>query len=149
MNVRNKGQRGERQVVKLLQAIVDTVHQRRGLALILLQRNQLATWQGGEDITGLEGFCIEVKWQEIGWNPEWWKQCLAQAAYRPGWTPVLFYRASHQKWNVKLRAFVNTPMDTEQVESDITMSIDDFVEWFGYAYSESIDIKLQELSRWS
>lgn len=138
INVRAKGQRGEREVVKLLQAVVDVVRTRRGLPSLLLQRNTLQSDKGGEDIAGLKGFAIEVKWQE-SMTPfnQWWNQCLRQAERCQG-VPILFYRASHQPWKVKMRAFVLTPTDRDSVEMDMQISVEDFIEWFGDAYDASL-----------
>lgn len=151
INVRNKGQRGERQVVQLLQVVVDKVRNIAGLPPIVLQRNALQAHLGGEDIHGLDGFSVEVKWQETGFNPAWWRQCLAQAEAQDlkrvmvqngcyCTVPILFYRASQQKWRVRFRAYVNTPQDNDQIEMDVETSVDDFIEWFGNAYAESISI---------
>src|SRR6476620_2386756 len=63
INVRNKGQRGEREVVGLLQAIVDKVRRERNLLPIVIQRNQMQSHSGGEDLAGLDGFAVEVKFQ--------------------------------------------------------------------------------------
>jgi hypothetical protein len=137
INVRAKGQRGERQVVQLLQAIVDTVRNRRGLAPIVLQRNALQAHLGGEDIHGLDGFAVEVKWQENENVPAWWRQAVQQAE-RANAVPILFYRGSRQKWKIRFRAYVNTPGDRDQIEMDLDANEEDFVEWFGNAYDESL-----------
>jgi hypothetical protein len=140
INARSKGQRGERQVVKLLQVVVDRVRVSRGLPPIVLQRNALQAHLGGEDIHGLDGFSVEVKWQEIGYSPAWWQQCLTQAE-RSKASPILFFRASQQKWSIKFRAFVNTPLDRDQIEMDLVTNIDDFIEWFATAYDERLALE--------
>lgn len=135
--VRAKGQRGEREVVKLLQAIVDKVHRdfpHIGAAPTL-QRNALQAHLGGEDIHGLEGFSVEVKFQENVQVGQWWKQALAQAA-KANAVPVLFWRQSAQKFKVRFRACVSTPGDRDQIEMDLDVSLEEFTEWFGYAYAE-------------
>lgn len=140
INVRQKGQRGEREVVHLLQEIVNKVHRDRGTMseAPTIQRNALQAHLGGEDLTGLEGFSVEVKFQECEFNPAWWRQCLSQAEASGG-VPILFWRASKQKWKVRMRVYVNTPGDRDQIEMDCDVTVDDFVEWFGNAYAEQVD----------
>lgn len=138
INVRDKGQRGEREVVKLLQAIIDVVRSNRGLPPLILQRNALQSHLGGEDIYGLAGFSVEVKYQELEYQPSWWQQCLRQAVASNA-VPVLFYRKSKQIWRVKLRAYVETPHAKDSIECDVEMPIEDFTEWFGHAYDESVE----------
>ena len=137
INIRQKGQRGEREVVKLLQAVVDRVSQLRGAIAPHIQRNQLQSDDGGEDLAGLPGFAVEVKFQENESVPAWWRQACDQAAQRQA-VPILFYRGSGQKWKVKFRAYVNTPKDVDQIEMDLTTSVEDFVEWFANAYAETL-----------
>lgn len=92
---RNKGKRGEREVIKLLQPIVDSVY---GEGAILLQRNMLQSDKGGCDIAGLEKFAIEIKRHERLNVKAWWRQTLEQA--KPHQIPVLFYRQNGESWTV-------------------------------------------------
>lgn len=133
--VRNKGQRGEREVVKLLQTIVDKVTTLYGREPIVLQRNALQAHLGGEDIYGLEGFSVEVKLCENEQLNKWWDQAVRQAQARAA-VPVLLYRASMQPWKVRLRAYVSTPGDMDQHEIDMNISLDSFLAWFEDAFSE-------------
>lgn len=143
INVRAKGQRGEREVVKLLQAVVDVVRRRKSLPPIVLQRNTLQAHLGGEDLMGLDGFAVEVKFQENENVPAWWRQAISQAVKRSQVTgqphvPILFWRASRSKWSVRFRAYVNTPGDRDQIEMDLETSVEEFIEWFGNAYDEKL-----------
>lgn len=144
INVRAKGQRGEREIVDLLQGLVDPIRSKYHLAPTVLQRNSLQAHLGGADLHGLDGFSVEVKFQENATVPAWWRQCLAQAN-KSGGVPVLFYRASRQPWVVMLRAFVNTPLDRDQIEMDLTLSLADFTEWFKEAYDEACVEEIQKL----
>lgn len=132
--------------MQLLQAVVDKVRRDKNLPPIVLQRNALQAHLGGEDIHGLDGFSVEVKFQEMDYSPSWWKQCCAQAVARADSitgkepVPILFYRASRMKWRIKFRAYVATPEDNDQIEMDIETNPEDFVEWFGNAYAESLEI---------
>ena len=74
---RSKGQRGEREIVALLQAVVNEVYtaynrkvistteselvQYRTLEVPLLQRNTIQSDRGGYDIVGLDWLAPEVK----------------------------------------------------------------------------------------
>src|SRR5438045_4158293 len=71
---RNKGKRAERQVIDLLQPIVDHCYKEAGLKPLLLQRNTVQSDQGGFDIIGLEWLALEVKHQEILNVDAWWQQ---------------------------------------------------------------------------
>lgn len=143
INVRAKGQRGEREVVKLLQEVVDKVRRRFGAEPLVLQRNSLQAHLGGADIHGLDGFAIEVKVQEAENIPGWWRQAIqqAEALSRPNRTPfvpVLFYRRNGRPWSVKWRAFVLTPRDRDNIELDVEADLSDFLDWFENAYDEAL-----------
>ena len=83
---RDKGQRGERAVAKML---------REELGLESLSRNLSQTRNGGCDIAELEGWSIEVKYQETLHIPAWWQQTLDQCKNTK---PLLIYRKSRQPW---------------------------------------------------
>lgn len=140
INVRAKGQRGEREVVDILQKLVSTIRSQYQLGDVLVQRNQNQSWQGGPDLHGLEGFAIEVKYQEQDWNNAWWKQTVEQGEKFKG-VPILFYRRNGAKWKVMMRVFVNTPRDNDQIEMDVTVSLGDFTTWFVDAYSERCELE--------
>lgn len=135
INSRAKGQRGERQVIDLLQPIVDRVHAQHSLSPVLLQRNTLQAHMGGEDIANLHGFSVEVKFCETITLKQWWEQCLRQAKARQA-HPVLFYRKSKQKWAVKTNCFCETPKSGYKVSAAVEMTIEDFLTWFEAAYTE-------------
>jgi hypothetical protein len=141
INVRAKGQRGEREVVKIIQDIVSRCRARYGLDDQVIQRNALQAHLGGCDLHGLEGFAIEVKWQENENLPGWWRQAVSQAEAlskpnRVPHIPILFYRRNGRPWGVKWRAYVQTPRDRDLIELDIEADLADFVEWFENAYDE-------------
>lgn len=143
INARSKGQRGEREIVDLLQEVVDTTRTRHKLEPIVLQRNTLQAHLGGCDLHGLEGFSVEVKFQEIDYNSAWWAQAVRQAGATK--IPILFYRRSRQAWTVKFRAYVNTPKDRDQIEIDITCNEVDFISWFKEALDEACVDEMQRL----
>lgn len=94
---RNKGKRGEREVVQLLQAVIDAIQTPSEKPR--LQRNTLQSDGGGMDIVGLEGFALEVKYQETLNLEAWWRQTVDQAKGRL--VPVLVYRKSRTPWRVR------------------------------------------------
>lgn len=141
INVRSKGQRGEREVVKLLQDVVDRVRARYKAEPLVLQRNALQAHLGGCDLHGLEGFAVEVKFVEVESVGQWWRQAVrqAEALTKPNHVahiPILFYRASRRPWAVKFRAYVQTPRDRDLVELDVETDLQDFLDWFENAYDE-------------
>lgn len=97
---RNKGQRGEREVVKLIQPVVNQVYGMRGLEPPAIERNLMQSRSGGYDIVGLEWLALEVKFQESLSVDQWWQQTIQQA--KIGQVPVLIYRKSHIKWKVMM-----------------------------------------------
>jgi|TARA_Y100000310_G_scaffold64720_1_gene60227 Holliday junction resolvase len=86
---RQKGQRGEREVCKLLADKLGGEY----------KRNLMQTQDGGYDVLGLEGYAIEVKFQEKLQIEKWWEQTVDQAN---GKIPVLFFRRSREDWRVVL-----------------------------------------------
>lgn len=114
----NRGKRGEREVVKILQRVVDKVYletlnskfysagepghsievyQELGKAPVI-QRNTLQSDRGGQDMAGISFLAVEVKFCETYALPAWWRQTCAQATN--GKIPVLFFRRSFVDWTV-------------------------------------------------
>lgn len=137
VNARSKGQRGEREVVRLLQTVVDIVHAKHKLEPLIIQRNALQAHLGGCDLHGLEGFAVEVKFCETLNLTSWWAQTLRQAAALKA-VPILLYRSAGEDWTVKWRCFINTPADRDQVELDVESELDEFLRWFEAAYEERV-----------
>lgn len=124
----NKGKSGEREIVKLIQPIVDTCYLPYAEILgdaPIMQRNTLQSHLGGFDIVGLEWFAIEVKRCETLNLNAWWKQTLSQA-YKDQ-TPILFYRQSRKAWRVRMTMRESTGLRTFTCVADI--SIDDFLTY--------------------
>lgn len=88
---KEKGKRGEREVVNKLKALMP----HRSFA-----RNLQQTREGGCDILGAEPFAIEVKNRSSLAVPTWWKQTLKQAE-ASNLKPALIFKAKG-KWNVKV-----------------------------------------------
>ena len=109
---RQKGHDGEREIVKLLQPIVELV-----LGEKRLVRNLQQTRQGGHDICGLEHLAIEVKRCETLEIEKWWKQTLRQSAMAGDAIPVLMFRQNRGKWRVMMYGWIGTM--TCRVEIDM------------------------------
>lgn len=94
---RNKGQRGEREAIAIIQEWVNNAyapHHRPPT----LTRNLDQTRDGGNDMKGLEWLSLEIKRQEKPNLKAWWKQTIAQT--KPGQLPFLMYRCNRQPWRV-------------------------------------------------
>ncbi len=85
---RQKGQRGEREVCKLLADKLGGEY----------KRNLMQTQDGGYDVLGLDGYAIEVKFQEKLQIEKWWEQTVQQSSVER--LPVLFFRRSREPWRV-------------------------------------------------
>lgn len=123
---RNKGQRAERQVIELLQPIVDKCYENAGFDPPKLKRNSLQSDGGGADIAGLMWLALEVKHQEAENLTSWWRQCLDQA--ESGQIPVLFYRRNQRAFKVRMFGIAGTPGCGYRCPVDI--DVESFVVWF-------------------
>lgn len=100
---RNKGRRGEAELARLLSDEL-------GLEVT---RNLLQAREGGHDLDGIPGWCLEVKRRARvteGEKRAWWEQARAAAVemlIRQGGAanPAVLYRADRQEW----RALVGLP----------------------------------------
>ena len=124
-----KGRNGEREVVKLLQPIVNRVCQEfEECDVARLQRNTLQSDKGGFDIVGIDWLALEVKRQEQLNINSWWLQTLTQT--KTGQHPVLFFRQSRQQWRVM--TWVHLRLDEcsapLQVRGEITLEA--FLQFF-------------------
>ena len=120
---RDKGKRGEREVIHILQPIINKVCDYNNIERIILQRNTLQSDRGGYDIVGLDDFAIEVKRVEKLYVKRWWEQAQRQA--KGSQIPVLFYRQSRKPWTVKTQLIDNYG-NMEEKE----MTLEQFLEVF-------------------
>jgi len=97
---RNKGQRGEREVIAYLQPVVTRTYEAAGLKAPVLQRNSLQAHLGGSDIHGLGWLALEVKYHETEKINQWWEQTVKQAEETQ--EPVLMWRSANKKWKVMI-----------------------------------------------
>lgn len=123
---RNKGKRGERQVIEMLLPVVIEVYEAAGKDPPELKRNTLQSDRGGSDIAGLPWLAIEVKYQEAESVNAWWEQCVSQA--KPDQTPVLFFRRNHAQWRVKMYATLGG--GPSGVTVPVSIEVSSFLRWF-------------------
>ena len=137
---RNKGKRGEREIVDMLQPVVNEIYLAHGKLPVYLKRNSLQTDCGGEDIAGLDWLALEVKYQETTNLTAWWAQTLKQAGSSK--EPVLIYRKNRMPWmaKLKLRTIVEGGILGGTVDCcghalvaiESIIGIDDFLRWFRF-----------------
>ena len=142
-----KGKRAEREIINLLQPIVDKIYGMYPLigTAPFLQRNTLQSDRGGFDIVGLDWFAPEVKFQEQLAVNSWWEQTVRQTAQNQ--TPVLFYRKSRQKWRVVMKLYAQTDSHNhgERFFTRAEISIDHFLIYFEYRLHSELRAKSQAM----
>ena len=88
---KQKGKRGERKIVGILQKVIYSVYPMDSKPTApFLERNQNQSNEGGTDIVGIPWLAIEVKNAKVLQIDKWWEQTLAQAVDKQ--TPVLFFK---------------------------------------------------------
>ncbi len=139
VNPRTKGAEGERQVYKMLNAII--VEVMTGLAFPpeeiekaskMVQRNQNQTAVGGCDLTNTFGMAIEVKRQETLAIPEWWRQTV-KSAEQNNELPVLMFKQNNRPWRIRTYGFLHAPgMNNGWTSVQGVVEIDEptFKNWF-------------------
>jgi hypothetical protein len=121
---RDKGARGEREIIDLLQPIVDAAYAEAGQVPPQLKRtSSMQADGGGCDIHGIAWLALEVKRCETLQVEQWWHQCVSQA--KADQLPVLVYRQNGCKWRVRLTLVVAVLDGT--VTADI--AFDHFCNW--------------------
>jgi hypothetical protein len=128
---RNKGKLGEREIIDMLQPIVDDVYDAHGIDAPRLQRNLLQSDKGGCDVFGLEWIAPEVKRAETLALAKWWTQTVEQAGSTK--IPVLFYRPSRSAWQVRMVVTLCPGCTTVA-----TVGIDDFLVWFRMRLAQEV-----------
>lgn len=135
---RNKGQRGEREVISMLQPVIDKVCEDLGIVTFQLKRNLHQRYKQKEyDVDGVPWMALEVKFQEdqsgIG---SWWRQ--VKAACRPGQVPVLIYRQKNRPWMVRTRVGIDAGNGVH-VKIVVSMLAADWLVWFEYRFRSDFE----------
>ena len=128
---RSKGQRAERDVIKLLQPVVN-----KAWAEVMgdseeppkLQRNTLQSDEGGFDIVGLHWMALEVKHQEKLQIDKWWEQTVRQAKGKA--EPILMYKQNNVKFRVRLWVNIWVHGHGAHIEEVVDVSVETFLRYF-------------------
>jgi len=127
INVRDKGQRGEREFLGLLSELLELTE--------VLTRNLSQTREGGADCIELPGYSIEIKNCATVTLPQWWKQATRQAQLSQS-IPVLAYKVPRKGWIVVVpAAWVIHPSWLHEnlypdVEDTMSMSLNRWAELY-------------------
>ncbi|MDD5385365.1 MAG: hypothetical protein PHG89_10860 [Gallionella sp.] len=130
INIRTKGQEGEREIVRQLDYIIQKVAKEHGYELngASVQRNQNQSAVGGCDLSNTFGLAIEVKRQEQLAINTWWDQTVAQAK-RNNEVPVLLFRQNRKAWRCVVNGEI--PLAHEStVPARVEISWESFLAWF-------------------
>lgn len=132
-----KGKRGEREIVRALQPIVDRIigevnekREREGgeaLETVRLLRNSLQSAVGGHDIIGFDWLSLEVKYQETTFLTNWWHQCLEQTEKHQ--IAVLLHRKNGARWRCRMNGFLQASNGTK-ILTPVDISFEAFILWF-------------------
>lgn len=125
---KQKGKRGEREAVKLLQPILSMVCEELGIEEVKLFRNQNQSFEGGYDIDGLGWLALEVKRCETLQVKKWWEQTVGQAG--EGQEPLLVYRKSRMKWRAMMWGWVDIKHLEQGLRVPIDIDVESLLEWF-------------------
>lgn len=134
---RQKGARGEREVIGILQPIVDEVCKETGNPTFVIRRNADQRFAAKQyDLIGIPWLAIEIKRVEnLSGIGSWWKQTLA--ATLDGQIPVLIYRPNRKPWKVRMRV----PVLASRMS--VTMTVDTDMEsfklWFRWMLHQKLD----------
>ena len=123
---RDKGQRGEREAIAVLQPVVNEVYKAMAKVPPELARNLSQTRNGGFDIEGLEWIALEIKRHETTQLSQWWAQTKSQAGSER--VPVLMWRKNGGKWSVRMFGFLDA--GGLRVRCPVDISIDAFLVYF-------------------
>jgi hypothetical protein len=142
INIRTKGQGGEREVADALNAVIHKVLRKLNLPIpvkAIVQRNQNQSAVGGSDLSGTMGLSIEVKRQETLSINTWWKQCETSAKETLE-MPVLIYRQNSKKWNVVMYGHLDYPFAGNiYMTTRVTIDWQTFLDW----YAMWVELKIQ------
>ena len=133
----SKGARGEREVIGILQTVVNEVYTKAGYPeskIPQLERNLMQSNKGGYDIEGLDWMAPEVKRCETLNMSAWWQQCVEQA--RGIKTPVLFYKQNRVKWRIRMIGFLS--VGERRVKCPVEISLEVFLIYFAERLKEEM-----------
>jgi len=91
-NSKRKGRAGEQEVARII---------RDWLGLDIRRNGTEQAAFGGVDLSGVDGWAIEVKYQARDRVPLWWEQTVRQSVLAGG-KPALIFRITGQRTGLKL-----------------------------------------------
>lgn len=135
---RNKGKRGEREVLGVMQTVIDRVSKAHGLApMYRLQRNTMQSDGGGYDLHGVPWLAPEIKRVERLQVSKWWRQACGQANDRQ--MPVLLWRQNKGEWHARVRDARGTR----------DMDLREFMRWFErHLIADAMDRDIPHGTQW-
>lgn len=134
INIRSKGQNGEREIIKIIAPVVKKYWPAEEVG-----RNLDQTRDGGHDIVGVPGFSLEIKRGETLQLKQWWAQTVKQAV-RIQARPVLLYRQNHRKWRAVVSLYEMLPtVVIPDYPYTIDMSMEGFLLWFEQRMAQDVD----------
>ena len=147
VNIRLKGQNGERQIATLMNGLIILKMREMGFsedkviaAATAVQRNQNQSAVGGNDLSNTFGLSIEVKCQETLSINSWWAQCVAAAA-RNNEIPVLIFKQNHKGWRVITMGEVPLPDNNTQVfKTRVEFTYEEFIRWFSIWVEQKLNM---------
>lgn len=131
INIRAKGQNGEREVAETLNMIIKSAMRELDMPVPtddIVQRNQNQSAVGGNDLSNTFGASIEVKRHETLSINTWWKQCLA-AAERNNEIPVLIFRQNRAAWRVIMFGWIEIAKG-KQIAARVETDWETFKLWY-------------------
>lgn len=143
VHIVNKGKGGEREIVTILNSVLEEIITERESELNpeivdklrrIVQRNQNQSAVGGSDIS-IFGLAVEVKRQETLSVEAWWRQACASANTNKD-VPVLIYRQNRKAWHVVMDGFLEIPKSL--VALRVQIDLPDFLRWFKQWATERI-----------
>ena len=140
VNIRSKGQRGERDIMKLLNDQVIDIRKEAQLPPLdkidlPFQRNQNQSAVGGSDLSNVIGLEIEVKVQEQLSIGSWWRQTVGSAG-RTGGIPILAYKQSYKGWKFCMYGGISIGPNRSRFITKCQIDKECFVVWFRAYYRE-------------
>jgi len=141
---KTKGQNGEYEVIRMLQAVIDGVARELSggkdgeVSGVQLKRNLEQVRAGGADVSGMRWIEVEVKRRETLSVKEWWQQVVkaseesqkrleSDGVGEKVW-PVLVYRKNREAWSVRMLCGVKVGEKWYYVPAVVT--VETFLWWF-------------------
>ena len=140
INAKSKGQRGEREVIQILQPIIDKVFEDADELnadnIPALQRNVDQVRGGGYDIVGIDFLALEVKCVETLALDKWFEQTKSQAGKDQH--PVLLYKQKRKGWRVVMFGFI--PCGNKKIRTNVNIEMSAFIVWFETMLKQSLGL---------